>query len=392
MPALSFLIAVLYVVANIVQAARIYNVFWPDTTRAAFIVQAVVTLGYTILAFYRGNVLVALGSVLVTAFLTGAHLVFVTQTGAPASFNIVATYLPILAFVVIRETKLPPGLFFRIVAVVSTLYIVSFIALNDYIIRSWPPDGSILLNEHSGDGYRVYFVGAYALFVAFCALRDRQMAMALRILLAVLAGTGILLSGTRAFLAIAALVVVLSPLIARSRPFRIGLLSVIYGGMAVLLLGLFVLDWNPFFIFTTDQSALTRAEEYRLVTETIRGHWLTGVGLATDPAYLRHYLGLGPYDAVYASDLGVLGPFFDFGVAGLVAMVGAVYFALTTRRVSTDPVLQAMQLVCVAGALYAIISPMILIEPSAIFLMGLLAVVLRQRGRGRHRRAPFGVR
>lgn len=376
LPYVSLAIAILYVVANLVHAIRIADLFWANASRVAYAIEAAVAIGYAVVAVQRGRAGVAAAAALILLFLAGQHLLFTDRSGAPVNFNVLFNYMPLFGFVVFSESRLSIATFARILLVVSAIYTFLYLVGAPYLEAHFPRDNRTLLPDHEGSGVRVYFVGAYAMFAVFAALRMRRMPPLLRGALIVGGISAVLLSDSRTFLALSILTLGLAVTTNMSRPLRLLLAAGIYGAMVVMLLGVFVPDWNPFGFFN-DQSALTRKTEYTAVVQVIRDHWVSGVGLPTDTAALQTYLRTPRYEPVFGSDLGILGPWFDFGLIGLFAFFLAVWVVCLTPSLSRQGEVQAIQLLAITCALDGMISPMLLYEPTVIFFMLLIGNIIR---------------
>src|SRR5262249_54511235 len=125
------------VVANVVQASRICDLFWPDASRTAYAVQGIVAAIYAMAAALRGHVGRALAALVLLLLLVGAHAVFVANSGATPNYNAAITYVPLLSFVALIESRYPIEQVLRVLLFTSIAYLLAYIALNNLIIANY---------------------------------------------------------------------------------------------------------------------------------------------------------------------------------------------------------------------------------------------------------------
>jgi hypothetical protein len=365
--------------ANAMQAGKIFALFLPTASQIALAVQLLIAALYMLVAIRRGHGAIIAATVGLIAYLAAAHVIFVANSGSKYNFDTILTYVPLLSFVAFYEFNCSIRRIIRIYVVIAALYVAFYIVLNSVVLSGNIGRGSIILDSHNEDSSRVYFAGIYGAFLAFYALRAQQLHASLRMVLLLMVVYAFWLSGTRALFFIMSIVFVIAVIQQMNFTVRMGLLAVTLVLMGAMLVGLFFPSWNPLLFFSTDSSAYYRAREYYTAIGTIRAHWFLGVGTPSDFQALQTFLGTPRYEPLYASDLGPIAAFFEFGIIGLVAYLAAVIFCLTVELGNHDAEQQALQLTCITCALYAVFSPLILLEAGAMFVMLLIAAWLRER-------------
>jgi O-antigen ligase len=365
--------------ANAMQAGKIFALFLPTASQIALAVQLLIAAICILVAIRRGHgwIIVAAGALI--AYLASAHVIFVANSDSKYNFNTILTYVPLLSFVAFYEFNCSIRRIIRIYVVIAALYVAFYIILNSIVLSGNIGRGSIILDSHNEDSSRVYFAGIYGAFLAFYALRAQQLHTGLRILLLAMVVYAFWLSGTRALFFAMSIVFIVAAFRQMNFTVRMGLLAITMALMGSMLVGVFFPSWNPLLFFSTDSSAYYRAREYYTAMSTIRAHWFLGVGTPSDFQALQTYLDTPRYEPLYASDLGPIAAFFEFGIIGLAAYLVAVIFCLTVELTNRDAEQQALQLTCITCALYAAFSPLILLEAGAMFVMLLIAAWLRER-------------
>lgn len=364
--------------ANIAQAGKVFDIFWADASRTSYLLQGLISILYVAIAIGKGEVLIALAAGAIVTYLALAHLVFVFNAGVRANFNAIVTYFPLLTFSAFAISNCSMRHILRMMLLICLAYTIFYIAINSYIMSDPIGHASVILIGHGEDSGRVYLAAAYPAFVALYALRARRVNFLARLLLVGVSVLAIWMSGSRAFTAALALVFAIGAVRHMNVAVRFTLLVTVLGAMIVILAGIVWVGWNPFSWLAFDTSGTYRAFEYEYAVKAIRAHWMLGVGTPTTLADLQHYLGTPKYSPLFASDLGIIAPIFEFGVSGLVIFVAVTCFCMMAPVESKGPEFQALKLVCITCASYAIISPLLLLEPASIFVMLLIALRIRE--------------
>lgn len=377
---ITVVLMVMLLVANMVQAAKVFDPFWAGASRMAYGVQALIAMIYIAVAIRRQHFEIVVAALCLVAFLLFAHAVFIVNTHSRPNFNTIFTYMPLLTFVPLYESAMPIRQVLRIQLFVCAAYMVFYVAAYSTVLNIAGGSGAVL-SSHDGGAGRVYLSAAYASFLALFAVRAKHYNPALRGALLGLSGLAIVMSGTRTFLAVLVLVLTFSAASLMNRSVRLAFLVLTGLIMVMILGGLVSSSWNPFLFLSSDSSASYRGMEYVFAIRAIQAHWLLGVGTAGDFNTLQAYLETPKYQPLYPADLGIVAPFFEFGLIGVIAFVAMTYFCLATAMISPEYEMQAMQLNCMTCAIYGVASPAMLFEPSSIFVMMLVAAWLRQRSR-----------
>jgi hypothetical protein len=367
----------LLLVANLVAAARIFDTFWSNASRLSFVVQGLVIGYFLLVAVRRGDWRIVAAAVAVAIYFVFAHFLFVFQSGTAVNLNAIAIYLPLLAFVPFYEADIPIGQIMRVWVMVTAVYLLVYVFANGRLTSGAEASSALLLN-HNQSGKRVFLAAAHASFVAFYGLRVRHLHPGLRVALIALAVCALWMSGSRTFLLVFGMVFMIGAAGQMTRFVRIALFVLVMSVAAMLLAGLLWPGWNPFDYMIWDDSAYYRGHEYAVAMREIVRHPLLGVGISGVAVDLQHYFGTARFEPLFGSDLGALGPLIDFGLIGLAAFVCALYFALVPETPSHRFDVDALKLTCITCAVNGVISPILLFDPGASFLMLLIAIWLRR--------------
>ena len=381
---LSLGVATLLLAANLVQGARIVDLYWPDASRVAYAIQLVIPLLFLIVAIKRADVLVAGATVATLLGLVGSNLHFALHTGLPSNISTVATYFPLLSLIVFFELDCPMRQVLRVFLWLCIGYLLLYVTQNAAILASASINVSTVLSAHDGSGGRVYLAASYAMFVGFAALRAKQWHWLVRASLIALVLYAMWLSSSRLFTLLSLVIAILAAFNLMSHPVRIAMLAVVCLVMTAMLAGVVVEGWNPLEYFAWDVSGIYRQNEYVDAISIIRDHWRWGIGTASDFKTLQSYLKTPVYRPLFPADLGVIAPWFEFGLPGLAVFVSVTCVVLGLPMQAREPESEALQLTCVVCALYTVASPLLLFEPSAIFTMILGAMWLRRRTRKKY--------
>lgn len=373
----------LLVVANVVQAARIFDLFWEDASRFSYVAQAIVIAIYTATALWRRHWFAFFSVLVIAALLIGSHSVFTELSGKAANYNSVVTFVPMLTFIAFVEARYPIDKILRIMLVASGIYVVAYIILSPIILQNYASSAAVVLKGHGDDLNRLYFSPAYACFLMLYGLRATKQPIALRGLLILLAAVALWMGNTRSIIAITAVVFALSAFNLLILPVRVAILGFVGFAMMLILIGFVFPEWNPYLAAMSDGSGAYRAIEYNWVIRVLGHNWITGIGTPGEFVDLQIYLqrdyGVPRNIWIYASDLGILGVYFQFGLIGVVGFLAAVAFCIIARWQSSGYEMQALQLTALTCAVASINAPLLFMDPSAIFLMLLVAAWWRNR-------------
>lgn len=379
----TFFAIALLLLGNVIQAARVFDLFWEDASRFAYVVQAVPVVIYLVVAIFRRHWVPA-GAALLLAFLVlNSHAQFTRLAGTLENYNSVATFVPLLTFVAFVEAGISIERTLRILLVLSTIYVISYIGLVPIVSKHYTTNSYILLDGHGGGERRLYLAAAYATFIMLFGLRANTMPMVLRASLILLGTAALWLSDTRTMVAIVLGVFALAACKLLLRPVRIAILGGVMFGMFLILLGFVFTDWNPYTAFISDSSGSYRAIEYSWVIRVLGHNWFMGVGTPGEfiqlQTYLQREFAVPRSIWIFASDLGPLGAYFQFGLIGLAGFLSIVTFCMVSPWKNSSPEAQALQMTAFACAVYGVSSPLLMMEPSAIFMTLMIAMWWRDR-------------
>lgn len=373
----------LLIVGNVMQAARIYDLFWEDASRAGYLAQAIPIVIYLAVAVYQRHWACVILAVAVSLVLVNSHTQFVRLSGTQENYNCIATFLPLLTFVPFVTTKVPMDRILRILLVVTTIYVVSYLILIPVVSEHYASNAFILLPSHGGDDRRLYLAAAYATFAMLYGLRANGRSLIVRAGLILIGAAALWLSDTRTMIVIVIGVFSLGAFKLLVRPVRVALYGMVLLALLLILLGFVFSDWNPYSAAISDGSGAYRAIEYSWVIRILEHNWLMGVGTPGKfidlQLYLQRDFSVPRSIWIFATDLGPLGAYFQFGLIGLAVFFAAITFCMISPWKSTSPESQALQMTAFACAIYGISSPLLVMEPSAIFLLLLVAAWWRDR-------------
>lgn len=183
----------------------------------------------------------------------------------------------------------------------------------------------ILVADDAERGQRLFsytIASGYAWFGWLYRLRERRSWGAL-IMLAI--------SGLAIYLALSRVVTVCLVLmtIAALRGYTLNsigkvCLAVLLIVSAISIYGVFDTRWNPFGLLTSDTSGAFRMWEYEVARDLLREHFVLGIGIAPGVEEAWQFV---QQDFFAPSDLGVLGIWFDLGLAGLFCFLAGSFIA-----------------------------------------------------------------
>ena len=369
----------LFLLAVTVQAAEIFDVLWNQAQFAAFVVQIVILAFYLSWRPEKQNYHIQLYGAAVIVYLVWQHLFFVYLSHSPVNLNALASYLPLISFVVFFRSRLPLSVTLRILVVIGTGYLALYDLGHDFFLSMASKQVRSFLGSGDAErGTRLYLAGAYATYVAFYALLNRRGALFGRIVMMVLSLVAIWLSGSRTFQVLFCVIMALTLFRVMKLGTRIALFAIFAAVASVILLGLFVPGFNPFELFASDASGYARALEYGYAVEVVRHNWLFGLGIPGSAIAQQDYLHTPAYEPFYPADLGAIGPWVTFGLPGMVAFFAASYLCIVRPMIDRlEPEMKALGLTCVLCGMSGIISPSIILEQNTMFLSLLIVARIR---------------
>jgi hypothetical protein len=214
----------LMLLGNVVQGAKIYDLFWEDASRFGYAAQLLPAALFTLVALVRRHWVAAGATIAVTAIVAGSHAVFVGLSGEIANYNSVATFAPLLTGIVFYECNLPLEKVLRVMLVLMAVYVLSYVALNATIRQNYASATQIMLRGHNDGDNRVALSQSCAAFVALYGLRARAAPLLLRAGLVLVGLAALVLSDLRLYILITVAVFALAAANLLIRPVRVAIL------------------------------------------------------------------------------------------------------------------------------------------------------------------------
>lgn len=144
---------------------------------------------------------------------------------------------------------------------------------------------------------------------------------------------------------------------------------------AINLYGVFDARWNPFSLMTSDTSGAFRMWEYEIARDLLREQFVLGVGIAPTAEDAWQFV---KQDFFAPSDLGVLGIWFDLGLAGLFFFLAGSFIACRPG-IRLEPALSApLVLVGCLMTAYGCIAPVIFYPAGVTYFAVLLGFWLQR--------------
>jgi hypothetical protein len=139
----------------------------------------------------------------------------------------------------------------------------------------------------------------------------------------------------------------------------------------VNLYGVFNNSWNPFALFAGDSSGSFRIWEYEVARVLIQENPILGIGIPPSADAAWKFVN---EDFFAASDLGVIGIWFDLGLIGLIAFTIGSYIASQTVVYDLNKTSVPLSLTGCLMAAYGCIAPVILYPAGVTFFTVILGI------------------
>lgn len=245
--------------------------------------------------------------------------IFSSTARFPLNFNILFSYVPMLALPIFANRHLPLPAILKLLFRISIGYCLVYALLGQSLAGMASDAGSVrVLTADGGRGARVVLAGAFCAFAYFYALtRLRATGGLIWIGLLAIAGAAAILSQGRTFILQIAIVTVMY-LLGISAQARWLAVAAFLGVVLISVAGVIFPDLNPFTLFASDASGAARARGFSVIRGLVDEHFFFGVGIAPDTRSQSLFIGQ-PY--LYWDDLGPLGVWYTFGFAGLLLFV-----------------------------------------------------------------------
>lgn len=358
-----------------------------ETVRlSAIITTAILTLSGGAICLLRGKI-AALCLTLAGLFSIFLFLyVFSMNSGVPFTLNSGGEYIG-LTFTGLFALTLQDRTFGQVMRWFFTLccgyalvYLIATLALRTGYIDGGAITRAIASADDVGRGDRIHAASLFLVFgTAYSVAQIRLRFAAPYLLTAVLFAITWWVTDSRTITAVTFLVVVGYFLI-RQVPLlgRAAFLTYLAGTLFSIVL-LIDPSFNPFLYFG-DQSASIRVNSVEMASQSMQYYWLTGAGISFGVENYRPLTGITYF---FPGDIGMMGVFYMYGVAGLIIYMFICYLGChaywpVVKR-GYSPILgEAVALTGIVLAIYSLQAPQYNGGSSAsIFAMLLLALTLQ---------------
>lgn len=259
---------------------------------------------------------------------------FTSISRQPENFNSLAQYYTLFSFVVFSNF-IGEG---DVVYLLRTVYLYSGIYVVVYVFASTmvylgllPGDITARLTQTDVErGARILIVSSTTLYCLYYSyfnfLSTRKYSL---IVMAMFSIAALLISQSRLLIAIVVLFWGASIVAPSRSALSLFSFAVFFALSGCMLFGVVDHQWNPFAFFGEDTSALIRTMGYESIRQVLLVHPILGVGIANADADLVAFTS---NPTLAAADLGPIGIWFVFGLAGLILYVVSVYVQCVCTR------------------------------------------------------------
>lgn len=318
-------------IVDFVYSSRLYRAISPGTLQPLCLgICAAVVAFYSVYLMLRGRMLPSVLAACFIALIFNQMAVFAGRISIAVVPNIFFQYVWLLTFVPFAGLCLAGQRRYLLncVAWYGAVY-CGFYMLASLSQMAGIIPGSILAALISSDverGARVFIYTGLACFSYFYWLVQYRGKRELRdaLLLAVCASAS-LLSLSRMYILIVFCLTMLFLFQSRAQYLANLTRGFLFAGSLYVLSGMVDTSFNPFSVFGSDSSGSYRAFEYEIVRRFVTADPVWGFGIIPASHLAKPFLG---NSAIFASDLGPLGVWFDLGICGLV-MSWIVYWQCT---------------------------------------------------------------
>ena len=365
----------LFILAVTVFGAGIFDIGPIKLSRIALYTQLILLFLYFGKAVIRQHFGTAASFILLFLYIIWSHLRFAALSDTVANVNGLASFLPILSFIIFCETDASLKSMLRVLAGISLVYCAIYVLGHGWLLAANKASAGGVLVAASGRSERLYLLAVWAAYAVYYAWCNRDAHWLMRGALALFGLAAIWLSGSRMFQATFTIYAVLLMIGVTGFVVRWGTFAVFFLLSLVMLSGLIFQSFNPYSLMEWDTSAAYRMVEYARGAETIRSHFLLGIGLPLDMDSLIGFLRTPRYDLYFASDLGITSMLMMFGLPGLLLSVFFVYYCAAISGIHYQArEIKALQMTGLMACAIAWFSPMFFIESAVIFLGLLIAL------------------
>lgn len=368
----------IFVAGHVIVTSNIYNFAGNAGRPLAFALVICPILYFSATSLQQNRLVEAFLPIAIFSYFMITVLIFSVRAGTDPDFNIVALFYSIPGFVVFHSfgRRGEYGRVLNVLLLYSVVYVIIYlalVALHESDLVAFPAE--ILLFD-SERGARVVSALFMSYFVFLFCLASLRRKFSFRILLLlVLAGVAIWLTGSRAFTAIALISSAIFLGFRRSGSSRLRYFAFWSFAIISMVMAYGIIDsgFNPFGFETTDESTIARRFSYDIMRDNIQQFPIVGTGMPSSMytsgvTDLLYYLGrtavAGDIDTggVSFTDLGMIGIWFHFGLIGVSLYVLSVFISCFQRYKPADmnvddPRMIALLIICMSVGMYCSISP-----------------------------------
>lgn len=321
--------------ADLLFASRLFRVTGVASLQSLLLGACAATIVfYCVYTAARGRIILPILAAAYVALVMNQLTVFAEKLWLPVNPNAFFQFIWILCFVPFAGICLAGGRNYLLKCLVGygTFYCAFFAAASVLQMAGALP-GQVLAAIVSSDaerGARIFLYSGLAGFSFFYWLVQIRTELTYRSLIFFsICASASILSLSRVYIFsifCLALAFVLKP-----KPSTISLIarSILILGTLFVMSGMVVQTFNPYELFSHDTSGAYRAMEYVIVRERIMADFLWGFGISPDIELTKPFLGKFQ---IFASDLGPLGVWFDFGLAGFCLFFAILWWCTKPER------------------------------------------------------------
>jgi hypothetical protein len=318
------LLALALVLSDTMTRSYFSIIFFGDSAFGAFLmINFGVILFFAGVAALRGDLFILTIFAAIATFFLCYYLYFIVSADRPLDFNSLGGYYGTLAVIVFYELarqKLLPltmRLIFLVYAAYLVIYAILVMAgLLGLDISFASQKVTVDISDPDRENRIFMFAAAATYVAAYSVSKLKQRIQLGYILTLALAGFTAYLSLMRTFILYSLLVVVLYLWTGRMKLVqRLSFLGSVLIA-AYLTYGIVDPGFNPYRFSVTDVTTLARAYQFDVVADYVRKAPIFGIGLPDATDGLTYFLG----KEIFPSDLGIVGIWFQFGIAGVVLL------------------------------------------------------------------------
>lgn len=373
----NLLVAKAFAVFSLLSASFLIGIVSPALDRLPLVGLAICALYILPQVVFSASALVAFLAMGIAALPALQLIVFSQKFGTAVNWNAAYSYITIITFCAFYMCRKQLDELIGFVARVSIAYCVIYVLIS-LNLNNIPLPPSVKTLGGDQRGLRLIFAmsfGSIALFYSLAKLAqgDRSWPWLLSFAVSALAFA---LSGSRTILAFVAIALLIYMVRAYNIYARVFLSLALLSLFVINISGLFVLDWNIFSIFASDNSGVARSVAYTTFRPFLEDSFFVGMGLASDAETFSRVVGR---EWAFWEDLGPFGVWLSLGLAGLLYFACLALLCINgpRRNVGLDyPARAALALSGLAMGLYAAISPTILVGDGTIVSNAILATWL----------------